>query len=157
MSGSGFPPGSPLQAELFSDPVLLGTTTADAAGSFRLTVTVPLNTTPGAHTLRVSVVGGTLKAETTLTVAAPAAVQPRTQVLSRTGGAFARAARAAAALVVGGFFLVGLTWRRGLPEPAFGLRPRTSKRQSSGRRSSGRQWSKREWQWSRRQWAGARR
>lgn len=129
MSGAGAPPGSPLQVELFSDPVLLGTTTADASGAFRVTVTVPLDTSPGLHTLRVSAVGGTFREETTLVVSAPAVVQSRTQqVLSRTGGAFTRATGAAAAIGLAGFVLVALAWQGGHRQPAFGRRSQWPRR-----------------------------
>jgi hypothetical protein len=125
ITGSGYPPGAPVQAELFSDPVLLGSTTTDAAGTFRLTVGVPRDTPPGFHTLRVSVVGGTVAAETTISVSAPAAVQQAqvqavqqpggTAGLSRTGADTAGIAGAAVILVVTGVVLVGLGWR---PRPS---------------------------------------
>jgi hypothetical protein len=130
LTGSGFPPGAPVQAELFSDPVLLGTTTTNAAGSFRLTVVIPLDTAPGLHTVRVSVVGGTAFAVTTLFVTAPvraATVQGSEAVtvatLTRTGSDVGGPARLALALVVAGFVLVGLAWRgEGATGPAFGRR-----------------------------------
>jgi hypothetical protein len=116
--GSGFPANSPLDILLFSTPVLLGTTTADASGSFRTVVTIPPGTAPGVHRLVVVVRGGTVQAETTLTVisadsavrAAPtsvavATVAPRQQ-LSRTGSD-PLPARFAGGLLVVGLLMVG--------------------------------------------------
>ena len=115
LSGGGFPPGSPLQAELFSDPVLLGTMSADSAGNYRRTVVIPLGTTPGFHTIRVSVVGGTLQAETTIFVTAPVTplvvAQTTGASLSRTGAEVVAPARVAVALVALGAVLVGLSWK----------------------------------------------
>lgn len=110
LTGSGFPAGSTLGAELLSDPVHLGTTVADASGRFRLTVTVPLGTSPGPHTIRVRMVGGTAFAETPLLVTAPAAAVRAAQsgTLSRTGGDFTRPAGMAFLLMVAGLVLVGL-------------------------------------------------
>ena len=113
VTGSGFPPGAPLAAELFSDPVQLGTATADASGRFRMVVTVPLDTAPGVHTLRVSVVGGTQSASASLLVTTPAPPQRATgifQTLSRTGGDFMRRVGTALGLMLTGFVLVGLAW-----------------------------------------------
>jgi 5'-nucleotidase len=121
VSGGGFPAGSSLVEQLFSDPVVLGTTTAEAAGNYRATVTIPLGTTPGTHTLRVSVVGGTATAAATLVVTAPASAG----TLSRTGADVAGPAHLALALLVGGAGLVGVAWAgTDLPVPAFGRRRR---------------------------------
>ena len=110
MTGVGFPPRAPLVAELFSDPVQLGTTVADASGRFRMVVTVPLDTSPGRHTLRVRGVGGTPFADTSLLVTPRAALRAQTATLSRTGADFTRWARLAFVLMVTGFVLVGLAW-----------------------------------------------
>lgn len=53
VSGNGFGPEAELRVELHSTPVLLGTATTDGAGAFRSTMTIPVNTAPGAHTLVV--------------------------------------------------------------------------------------------------------
>jgi hypothetical protein len=109
LTGSGFPPGSSLTAQLFSDPVLLGTTTADAAGTYRMVVTVPLGTAPGVHTIRVSAAGTTLLAETTVVVLAPvtAAQVGNGTILSRTGADVRGPARVALGLLLTGFVLIG--------------------------------------------------
>ncbi len=112
VSGRGFPPTSPVQAELFSTPVLLGTSASDAAGNVRSTVTVPLDTSPGLHTLRVSAVGGTAFAEVTLSVSARPAASPSVGILTRTGSDVAGPARLALALVGAGVLLVGAAQRR---------------------------------------------
>ncbi len=116
--GSGFPANSPLDVLLFSTPVLLGTTTADASGNFRTVVTIPPGTEPGVHRIVVAVRGGTVQAETTLTVisagiavraapnsVAPVAAAPRQQ-LSRTGSD-PLPARFAGGLLVVGLLMVG--------------------------------------------------
>lgn len=69
VSGERFPARAELRAELTGGPVLLGTTSADANGAFRMVVTVPGGTPPGRHTVRVSALGGIIRAETTLLVA----------------------------------------------------------------------------------------
>lgn len=115
MAGSGFPPGSPLVSELFSDPVVLGTTVADANGAFRLTVTVPATTAAGLHTLRVRTVDGAVFADTTLAVVAPVATTAplvAAGALSRTGTEVAGPARMALGLLAVGVVLVGLAHRR---------------------------------------------
>lgn len=115
VSGTGFPPGAALEVLLFSDPVRLGTTTADANRNFRLVVTIPLDTAPGLHTLRVGEIGTGLAAETTLQVLARpvvATVRPTTGTLSRTGGDMAGAVRVALGLLLGGLLFVRLG-RRG--------------------------------------------
>lgn len=123
LAGGGFPPGSALEEQLFSDPVQLGTTTADGAGNYRTTVIVPLGTAPGFHTVRVQVVGGTTAAETSLFVTAPVAVaqvapaQATAPSLSRTGADVAGPARVAVGLVALGLALVALAWTGTRPAP----------------------------------------
>ena len=133
--GSGFPPNTALEVILFSDPVLLATTTTDAAGSFRVVVTIPIATTPGTH--QIVVRGGGLQATTTITVVTPtspttqpgggvtacpaAAACPTTTVkfgaLARTGSdGDLHLAWAAMALTLGGLFVMGA---KGVPsQPA---------------------------------------
>jgi hypothetical protein len=112
LTGSGFPPGSAVTAQLFSDPVFLGSAVADAGGNLRLVVTIPVGTAPGLHTIRVSAAGTTAVAETTVVVAAPVAVaQVGGATLSRTGANVLGPARMALALVVTGFVLVGWAWK----------------------------------------------
>ena len=123
MTGRGFPPGEPLVAELFSDPVQLGTTVADASGRFQMVVTVPLGTSPGLHTLRVRGIDGAPFADTSLLITAPAAsLQVAQGFLSRTGADFTRRAGLAFVLMVAGFVLVGLAWNDRRPAGLAGRR-----------------------------------
>ncbi|MFF2277796.1 endonuclease/exonuclease/phosphatase family protein [Agromyces sp. NPDC058126] len=71
VSGSGFGPAAELRVELHSTPVVLGTATADEAGAFRSTMTIPADTAPGAHTLVVIGADGA-EASAALTVTAAA-------------------------------------------------------------------------------------
>lgn len=133
LAGSGYPPGAPLAADMFSDPVRLGTTVADSSGRFRLVVTIPLGTAPGLHTIRVREVDGAAFADTTVLVTAPAGgvqagqtplqAQGQAQTLSRTGGDFSRGAKLALVLLVSGFVLVGLAWNDRRPVGLAGRRP----------------------------------
>ena len=50
IEGGGFDPGSEVEIELQSDPIPLGTTTADANGNISVQVTLPL-IPPGEHTI----------------------------------------------------------------------------------------------------------
>ena len=75
-SGDGFAAGAEVLLQLFSDPVVLGTTTADDTGAFSAEVTIP-TTDPGAHTLIASGTGPTgvpHEARAPITVLAPAEV-----------------------------------------------------------------------------------
>jgi hypothetical protein len=116
--GSGFPAGRPIDILLFSTPVLLGTTAADGSGSFRATVTIPVGTAPGTHSVVAAVRGGGPQAETALTVVAPseqlraATAAPAAAargVLSRTGSDLSFPAQLASVLMVVGLLLVGGT------------------------------------------------
>lgn len=49
--GSGFAPGSPVTMFFQSDPVEIGTTTADESGSIDIVVTIPANAGNGPHQL----------------------------------------------------------------------------------------------------------
>ena len=53
VGGSGFSPGEPVRVTLFSEPVVLGTPTADQNGLASLTFVLPTNTPPGAHTIEM--------------------------------------------------------------------------------------------------------
>lgn len=67
IAGDGFAPDEQLDVELRSDPVQLGTTTADANGAASTTVTIPSDTAPGTHTL--ALVGAGHEVAATLLVA----------------------------------------------------------------------------------------
>ena len=53
VGGTGFSPSEPVRVTLFSEPVVLGTTTADQNGLASLTFVLPANTSPGAHTIEM--------------------------------------------------------------------------------------------------------
>jgi LPXTG-motif cell wall-anchored protein len=53
VGGTGFNPSEPVRVTLFSEPVVLGTTTADQNGLASLTFVLPANTPPGAHTIEM--------------------------------------------------------------------------------------------------------
>ncbi len=53
VGGTGFSPSEPVRVTLFSEPVVLGTTTADQNGLASLTFVLPASTPPGAHTIEM--------------------------------------------------------------------------------------------------------
>ncbi|MEA1263371.1 carboxypeptidase regulatory-like domain-containing protein [Microbacterium sp. STF-2] len=71
ISGTGFTPGATIAFELHSDPIALGTLTADADGALQGTLRIPANVPAGAHTL-VALSGTTVISRTALTVTAAA-------------------------------------------------------------------------------------
>ena len=71
ISGTGFAPGATIAFELHSDPIALGTLTADADGALQGTLRIPATAPAGAHTL-VALSGTTVIARTALTVTAAA-------------------------------------------------------------------------------------
>ena len=74
ISGTGFTPGATITFELHSDPIRLGTLTADADGALRGTLRIPGSVPAGAHTL-VALSGTTVISTTALTVTAAAGAQ----------------------------------------------------------------------------------
>lgn len=66
ISGADVPPGSTVDIEMHSTPVLLGSTTAKADGTFSTSVTIPADAEPGAHTIVVMVTPTDGSAPTTL-------------------------------------------------------------------------------------------
>ncbi|MDP9073003.1 MAG: hypothetical protein M3N98_02310 [Actinomycetota bacterium] len=113
---------------LFSTPVLLATTTADASGNYRAVVTIPATTTPGAHTIVVSVHGGAIQAQLSLTVTAFEPVVTNPPVAATSPGAFSFTgtdirgpASVATGLLVLGIVVLGATRRsayENVPPPA---------------------------------------
>lgn len=70
VTGTGFEPNSLITLVLHSDPVTLGTVTANANGSFTDEVTVPSDTPPGDHTIIASdTYGDTASTEIVVTAA----------------------------------------------------------------------------------------
>lgn len=89
-------PGSNAQVILRSDPVVLATAAADANGLVTASVTIPLNTPAGAHTIEVLGTGtnGQARSQTTAFTVSGA--------LPRTGSDAAPLARWAAFMVLSG-------------------------------------------------------
>ncbi len=58
VSGSQALPGATLTVVFESTPVVIATATADASGRFTVQTTIPVDATPGRHTIRVEGVSG---------------------------------------------------------------------------------------------------
>ncbi|WP_136057458.1 carboxypeptidase-like regulatory domain-containing protein [Microbacterium sp. K24] len=86
VSGTGFAPGAAIAFELHSDPIALGTLTADAGGVLRGSFRIPASAPAGAHTL-VALSGTTVIASTPLTVTAAAGSGSNGSGSATTGGA----------------------------------------------------------------------
>lgn len=54
LRGAGYAPGGSIAITIESEPRLLATVQADAAGAFRATVTIPTDITAGEHTLKAT-------------------------------------------------------------------------------------------------------
>jgi hypothetical protein len=111
--GSNFVPGETITFVLHSTPVTLGATTADPSGSFSMNVTIPSDTTPGAHTIVAT--GSTGDSSTTdLTVTGgTASVAVATPNLPFTGADIAVVSGVGAiALAIGGMLLLAGRRRR---------------------------------------------
>jgi hypothetical protein len=101
--GGGFAGNAPLGLEFQSAPVSLGTTTADASGNFRVTITIPLDATAGAHRL---VARGSRAGGGTHEVFADVTVVVATGALSLTGTDVGLLGGAGVAAAAGGTALV---------------------------------------------------
>ncbi|WP_435747925.1 carboxypeptidase regulatory-like domain-containing protein [Microbacterium sp. PMB16] len=71
ISGTGFEPGAKIAFELHSDPIALGTLTADAGGVLKGSLRIPASAPAGKHTL-VALSGSTVIASTAVSVTAAA-------------------------------------------------------------------------------------
>ncbi|MDR6867976.1 LPXTG-motif cell wall-anchored protein [Microbacterium resistens] len=78
VTGAGFDAGEKLSFELHSTPVTLGTATADDAGSFRTTLTIPATTPAGAHELVATRADGSQLSAAVTVKAAPETPKPET-------------------------------------------------------------------------------
>jgi hypothetical protein len=121
VSVQGFTPGEQVRIELHSTPVLLGTVTAGSDGTAGSTVTIPVGTEAGQHTITVVGVTCGIQASIPITVVAAradapvaslAAFDPQGRSLSYTGANTGWAVSLGGALLVGGFGLVVLGRRQ---------------------------------------------
>lgn len=116
VSTSGTPcyaPGSSETLTFTSDPVNLGTVTANANGQFSTTVTIPSDATAGTHTITSSgpgASGGTLVLSASLTVtraAAPVAAAPGQLAFTGSSDTAPLLWIALVALVLGAALVIG--------------------------------------------------
>jgi hypothetical protein len=131
LNGQGYSPFEVIRFVLHSDPVELGTVTADSSGQFETTVTIPVTTAVGQHTIEVIGVSCGVTTTVPLTVVA-APVNPDqgavvgasydgagrvwsvddSRALSYTGVNSAQAASVGLALIAGGAALLVIYRRR---------------------------------------------
>lgn len=106
-------PGELVDLELHSDPVLLGSFRADAAGELHETVTIPASTPAGSHVIVLrAAASGTASSELeVLAAAAPGAGPGAGSDLASTGAALGPLPWAATALLFG-LLLVGMAATR---------------------------------------------
>ncbi|TXK17761.1 YncE family protein [Homoserinibacter sp. GY 40078] len=104
VTGTGLEPGAVYTVVLHSDPVVLGTVTADSTGAFSRTFAIPAGTPAGLHHVVLVDEGGVDRATIALTIsAAPAAADAGEDELGATGvdNAIPTAALALAVLLLG--------------------------------------------------------
>lgn len=70
VTGKAFPSDATLEISIHSTPVVLTTVTADQAGGFQTTVTIPVSTAAGTHELVAATGDGSLSAVFPITVVA---------------------------------------------------------------------------------------
>ncbi len=80
VNGTGFPSGAAVTATVYSDPVVLGTTTTGSSGAFSISGTIPRDLPAGSHTLTVT--AGALSVSQVFSVSAAAASAPETAVVA---------------------------------------------------------------------------
>lgn len=115
VAGTGFEPGATIAFELHSDPIALGTLTADAGGVLKGSLRIPASAPAGKHTL-VALAGSTVIASTAVTVTAATPGGPSTGGATTPGtGLASTGADAPVAVVAIGVLLAvlgGLLVRR---------------------------------------------
>lgn len=77
VSGAGFPPGAVLTVTIQSTPLVLGTVTTDASGSFTKTFSVPCTVEAGAHTVTAAASNGQSASAPVTLVACAVTVTPK--------------------------------------------------------------------------------
>jgi hypothetical protein len=85
VSGSGFQPGEAVTLQLFSTPVTLGTTSVDSTGAFSTSVTIPVSTPLGNHTIVAT--GGTSGSTASTSIVVVAATTTGASTGGASGGA----------------------------------------------------------------------
>ena len=111
VSGRGFEPGSTVEVWVFSTPVLLGTTTVQADGSFAATLSMPSELASGDHTIQAE---GLIASGVTRALALGITFDTRPTELPVTGNDSDLLANWALALFVAGVLVGELSRRRRL-------------------------------------------
>lgn len=122
IDGTGFPTGAEVAFELHSDPIALGSATADALGALHLGATIPASLAGGSHSV-VALVGGVQLVSVAVQIEAPpgsggpgpgpgSSAGVGEGVLARTGADASGGAVLAASAVLLGLGLVMLRRRR---------------------------------------------
>lgn len=121
LSGSGMEPGETVNLQVFSSPIELGTTQADASGNFTATVTLPSSLAAGQHTIVATGETSGTTASFAITVAASttsATVPSNSTGLAFTGADIgALAGVGALAIALGGLFILSTRRRRSRQVP----------------------------------------
>lgn len=120
VSGDGYKPNSSVSIEFRSAPVVVGSATTNAQGSFSTTITIPSTASAGQHTIAAVGVNanGTAREETAaITISAPASADRARadaagSTLPRTGTAIALYTIIGLALIAVGVFAVMAVRRR---------------------------------------------
>ena len=109
VQGSNFQPNATVTVTLHSNPVTLGTTTANSSGDFSIVVTIPSDTVPGTHeVIATDTAGDSASTEIVVTGTVPVATSSG---LAFTGADIAALSGVGAiALALGGMLI--LTGRR---------------------------------------------
>jgi hypothetical protein len=112
--GSGYTPGAPITLAFGSDPVILGTVTADEDGKFSKPVTIPSNARGGAHSVESSgsgANGSTLVLDASLRVTRTRGAGDAANRSQDSSDSAAFLWAALLALVVGAALVIGARWR----------------------------------------------
>lgn len=105
IAGGGFNPGATIRITIESDPVTLGTVTADGNGAFSAMAAIPTRFPNGDHTLKAT----GISRNGTLVLSQAVVVQGGTSALPVTGSSTTVALLVGASLVGAGGLLVILT------------------------------------------------
>jgi len=122
VTASGYDPGAVVTFTLHSNPVVLGTATADASGDATLVFTLPPGTTPGLHTITATavpegdcdpaVVSTDLQVDAATVTSASPATTTGSGTLPRTGSNVAELLQLALVLIAAGGLITLATRKR---------------------------------------------